>query len=121
LGLWIPGKIVLLVAGTLLLWLHGRLLYRICQPPERRDLVKTVAACGVALLLYCASGAATMVAYAYTHRANLPNPDVVWLRRQLKVYGPVPVAPLFGPAFASYVAEPPPVTPREESEPAADR
>jgi hypothetical protein len=34
---------------------------------------------------------------------------VPWLRRQLRVYGPVPVARFFGPAFAQYVAEPPAV------------
>ena len=47
-----------------------------------------------------------MVGYAYVHRGSLPQEDVLWLRRQLGVYGPVPVAPLFGPTFTAYVANP---------------
>jgi hypothetical protein len=59
------------------------------------------------LLGYCASGAATVVGYAWVNRATLPVPDVIWLQRQLRIYGPVPVAQLFGPAFATYVIEAP--------------
>jgi hypothetical protein len=107
-GLWVPGKIALLAVGSALLWLHGRLLPRICRPAERKDILAIAAAAAAVLVFYCVTGGSTMVVYAYTHRANLPNPDVIWLRRQLKIYEPVPVARLFGPAFATYVADPPP-------------
>src|SRR5262249_32194608 len=40
-------------------------------------------------------------------RAHLEYKDLVWVRRELKVYGPIPIAPLFGPAFAAWVAQPP--------------
>src|SRR5205823_4889019 len=34
-GLWLYGKLALVVVGLVLLWLHRRLLPRISRPPER--------------------------------------------------------------------------------------
>jgi hypothetical protein len=104
---WAAGKMVQLVVGGVLWWVHGRLLPRVCRPPERADVLKIAASCLLVIGAYCASGAATVVGYGYLQRSDLPQQDVMWLRRQLQVYGPVPVARLFGPAFAVYVSEPP--------------
>jgi hypothetical protein len=104
---WIWGKVALTVLGTLLLLVHGRLIPRICRAPERRDVLRMVAAIALVLLAYCTSGAAATLAYAHAHRGYLRQPDDVWLQRQLRVYGPLPVARLFGPAFAEYIIEPP--------------
>jgi hypothetical protein len=107
--MWLVGKGCLLLAGLVFLLLHGRVLHRIYQAAERRDVLKMAGVTALVWLLYCVSGTAVMVGYAHTHRARLDRPDVPWLRRQLRVYGPVPVARFFGPAFAQYVAEPPAV------------
>ncbi|MFN3648743.1 MAG: tetratricopeptide repeat protein [Armatimonadota bacterium] len=104
--MWTQGKWALGIAAVVLLFLHGRLIHRVCRPPERRDVTRIAVATGAVLLAYCASGAAATLGYAYTHRAHLDTPDVDWLRRQMKVYGPVPVASFFGPALTTYVAEP---------------
>ncbi len=105
--LWPWSKLALFLIGCVLLWLHGRLIHRVCRPPERRDILRMVVPAVVLLLVYCASGAATMIAYAYVNRGHLDQADSIWLRRQLKNYGPVPVAGLFGSAFSAYVAQPP--------------
>lgn len=104
--LWPIGKAVQVVAGALLWYVHLRQMPRICRPPERRDVLKIAATCAAVMAIYCYSGAVTVLGYAYTHRANLPTRDVLWLRRYLSIFGPVPVARLFGPAFATYVYEP---------------
>ncbi|HEU4754415.1 MAG TPA: hypothetical protein VFU47_15005, partial [Armatimonadota bacterium] len=117
--LWLTGKVLLVVAALVLLWVHGRILPRIHQPAERRDVIRTAALVGTVWLAYCVSGAAVMVGYAYLNRGHLDRADVTWLRRQLRVYGPVPVAKAFGPAFSVYVADVPPS--RGEASPAAVR
>ncbi len=104
-GLWFYGKGVLLIGGTLLLLLHGRLLPRICRPAEHRDINRILVVAGVVALLYVSTGAAAAVSYAYSHRGALETADVHWLRRQMRLYGPLPVAALFGPAFRVYVTE----------------
>jgi hypothetical protein len=103
-GLWLANKIVLIIAGTALLFLHGRLLSRVTRPAGRADVVRIGVWVGLVAILYAASGAAVMVVYAYQNRAHLPYKDIVWVRRQLKLYGPVPMASLFGPAFATWAA-----------------
>jgi hypothetical protein len=108
-GMWLIGKGTLLVAGALLLWTHGKLIRRVIRAPEQRDVIKMAGTVAAVLLVFVATGAATTVSYAYARRANLEQPDVVWLRRQLTNYGPVPVARMFGSAFATYVANPPEV------------
>jgi len=106
-GFWLPGKLVQVAAGLALWAAHARLLPRVCRAPERTDVLKIASACALVLAAYCATGAGTVVGYAYFKRGNLPQHDVLWLRRQLQLYGPVPVARLFGPAFTAYIAEPP--------------
>lgn len=105
---WVWNKLGLLALGTLLLFIHGRLIPRICRPAEGKDIARMGTAVGLVLLAYCGSGAAATVSYAHANRGHLRQPDDVWLRRQFKAYGPIPVVRLFGPAFADYVIEPKP-------------
>lgn len=103
--MWLYGKAILLIGGTVLLMAHSRMLPRICRPPEHRDINRILAVVGAVALLYVSTGAAAAVFYAYTHRGALVASDVQWLRRQMRMYGPLPVAALFGPAFRAYVAD----------------
>ncbi len=111
---WVWSKVCLSLGGVVLLLIHARLLPRICRAPEARDVPRMVTAALGAVVLYCASGALMVVGYAYVNRGSLNSPDVIWLRRQLKHYGPIPVSALFGPAFQAYVAE---IKSPEEGEP----
>jgi hypothetical protein len=103
--LWPWSKVALVVAGFVLLTIHGRLLRGLYQMADRGNVVRVVGVVSALLVGYCASGAATVVSYAWLNRSNLTVPDVVWLQRQLKIYGPIPVAQFFGPAFSVYVSE----------------
>lgn len=105
--LWPASKALLSITGFALLLTHGRLLRRLYQMSDRSNITRVVATTSALLFAYCASGAVSVVGYAWFARGRLPVRDVIWLKRQLKAYGPVPVAQLFGPAFAAYVAEPP--------------
>lgn len=102
--LWLINKAVLVVAGLLLLVWHGRLLRRLGRTADRADLTRVVLASSLLIVLYVVSGAAVGVSYAWTNRGNLKNRDVTWLRRQMTVYAPLPVSPLFGMPFTEYVA-----------------
>jgi hypothetical protein len=101
------GKIAQALAGAALLGFSGRMLHRVSRAAERKDITRIVAAVAAVVLAYCATGAASVVTYAHRNRGRMAVEDVAWLRRQLAAYGPVPVARLFGPAFAAYVAQPP--------------
>lgn len=104
---WTSSKAVQLVAGTALWFAHLRQLPRLCRPPEHKDVLRMVTVTAAVLALYCVTGAATVIGYAWVKRGNLDQRDSAWLRRSLQVYGPIPVARLFGPAFHAYVTEPP--------------
>lgn len=105
--LWAIGKGVLLVAGTVLLFVHHRMMVRLCRAPERKDVIRLVATAAGVALFYCVSGAVANLSYAYAHRGSLLGGDSRWIRKQLAAYGPLPVARLFGPALAAFVEEPP--------------
>lgn len=105
--LWPYGKGIQVLLGLGLWYVHQRQLPRVCRPPERRDVLRIAATCAAVLTVYCYTGAASVLVFAHTNRGNLPSRDVLWLRRYLSIFGPLPVARLFGPAFAAYVAEPP--------------
>ena len=110
-GMWVTSKVALAVGGIVLLLVHGKLLPRICRPPQKADLARILVVTLVVAFLYMVSGAAMMLFYAYTNRSNLDHQDVIWLRQQLRPYGAIPIAKVFGPAFADYVAQPPLVRP----------
>lgn len=106
--LWMPGKIALLVAGTLFLVWNARLVPRLGRAADRADLTRIAGSVAVLVLVYILTGAATTVGYAYVNRGRLNQRDVLWLRLQMRGYGPLPIAAVFGPAFTAYLAEPPP-------------
>jgi hypothetical protein len=110
-SMWVTSKIALGAGGVLLLLVHGKLLPRICRPAQKADLARVLVVTLVVTFLYMVSGASMMLFYAHSHRANLPQGDVTWLRQQLRPYGAIPIARVFGPAFADYVADPPAVRP----------
>jgi hypothetical protein len=110
-SMWVASKIALVVGGVVLLAIHGKLLPRICRPAQKADLARILVVTLVVAFLYMASGASMMLYYAHSNRARLMHEDVTWLRQQLRPYGAIPIARLFGPAFADYVADPPPVRP----------
>jgi hypothetical protein len=110
-SMWTASKIALLVGGVLLLVVHGKLLPRICRPPQKADLARILVVTLVVAFLYMVSGAAMMLFYARSPRGRMIHEDVTWLRTQLRPYGAIPIARVFGPAFTAYVAEPPPVRP----------
>jgi tetratricopeptide (TPR) repeat protein len=102
-GGWLWNKLLLVVLGLALFELHRRHWLRPEAPFTRRRRVRQGAILATVLLLYVYSGAAYKVGYARAHPFDLPLPTRVWLRSQFVVYGPVPVAWLFGPAFAQYI------------------
>ncbi len=103
---WPVSKIVLVVFGAALVFIHGRMLRRLCQPSSPRDLMRFASVAVVAIIVYSATGAMATLVYAYRYRGELAQPDEVWLRRQMQVYAPVPAARFFGPAFAAYMGQP---------------
>lgn len=103
---WAAGKGAQIVVGAALWYVHTRQLQRLCRPPEKKDVSRIVLTCCLVILAYCASGAAGVVAYAHSQRGNLGMRDSAWLRRYLQVYGPIPVAQLFGPVFSTLVTDP---------------
>lgn len=111
---WLVGKGVLLASGLVLLLLHHRMMGRLSRAPERRDVTRLAVTAASVAIGYCLVGAAANLNYAMSHRGRLLGGDVRWLRQQLSAYGPLPVARLFGPAFAAYV-ESPPVAKAEDS------
>ena len=104
-GLWGYGKATLVVLGFVLLWVQGRLLI---ASPGRRSGPTSAGWCSPPRASPCCTAPAARRSggYAYSHRATLQPGDVVRLRRELRRYGPVPVAPLFGGTFATYVDNP---------------
>lgn len=100
---WVLGKLVLLaLAGLLYLWSRRAL----GRPPAPRRWVAAVRGAAVALVvsvLYLGSGAGYKIAYGIQHEAELGNRALLWYKTQFGVYGPLPVARLFGPAFPLYM------------------
>jgi hypothetical protein len=82
---------------------HRRSWLRPEAPFTRRRRIRQAVAVVALLLFYVYSGAAYKVAYARSRPFELGLPMRQWLRTQFAVYGPVPVAWMFGPAFARYI------------------
>ena len=101
---WVAGKLLLVgLAGLLYVW-NRRVLRR---PPGPRRWVTAagVGAAALALtLLYFGSGAAYKITYGMRHERELGTRAYLWYRQQFQGYGPLPVARLFGPAFALYAS-----------------
>jgi tetratricopeptide (TPR) repeat protein len=100
---WVAGKIILLaLAGLLYLW-NRRLLSRPPGPRRWATTVRVGAALVLVLFLYVASGAACKIAYGIRSEKEAPSQSYFWYKQQFQTYGPLPIARLFGPAFAFFM------------------
>ncbi|HLK61272.1 MAG TPA: hypothetical protein VKU00_32280 [Chthonomonadaceae bacterium] len=102
---WWIAKGILLAAALLLYMYHSRLVFTLGTPLTLRTRRRASLAVAGILAFYLISGAVLKVGYGYQHRGTLPNNDLIWFRYQFASYGPLPVAPLFGPAFTRYLGE----------------
>lgn len=105
---WLLGKGIL-VALTVLLTIAAARAAR--QPASQRTIRRlarsTVAAILVAAV-YVASGAGYKIHWGRQHEAALLNRSRLTYQQAFSVYGPVPVAYVFGPVFAAFVGYRPP-------------
>ncbi|MCJ7750120.1 MAG: hypothetical protein MUQ65_03345, partial [Armatimonadetes bacterium] len=101
--LWLVNKLALLAIGIALYVVNRRLLT--CPPAPRRWVAAVRAGVVIVLVLvvYVASGAVYKVAYGIRHEGELGRHARMWYQQQFRGYGPLPVAWMFGPAFARYV------------------
>jgi tetratricopeptide (TPR) repeat protein len=103
---WVAGKLLLLgLAGLCYLW-NRSLLTRPAGPRRWRTAVRVGAVVLVILFAYVSGGAGYKILYGLRHERELGNQTYLWYKRQFRAYGPLPVARLFGPAFALYVKPP---------------
>jgi hypothetical protein len=104
-GQWWVAKWIL-IAGALLLYLyHSRLVFGLGTTGTLRVRRRALLAYGLLLVFYVGSGAALKVKYGYENRGRLFPNDAAWFRYQFASFGPIPVAPLFGPAFPRFLGE----------------
>jgi tetratricopeptide (TPR) repeat protein len=100
---WVTGKIILLaLTGLLYLW-NRRLLIRPPGPRRWATTVRVGAALVLVLFLYIASGAACKITYGIRSESAAPGQSYFWYKQQFQTYGPLPIARLFGPAFALFM------------------
>jgi tetratricopeptide (TPR) repeat protein len=100
---WVANKLVLLTLGVLLYLWNRSTLGRPAAPRKARVIVKSVLAVVVVLVCYVAAGAVYKVAYGVRHEREMGLQARLWYQQQFGGYGPLPVARLFGPAFALYL------------------
>lgn len=99
-GVWPWGKLALAVATLLLILLAAAAAARpAAQRSARRYLRTVLGVLGLAIAYVC-SGAAYRVHWLESQEATLLNHSRLRYRTALSAYGPLPVAYLFGPAFA---------------------
>jgi len=101
--LWLYGKAVLLVlAAALYLW-NRQLLGRPAAPRRVLVIVRNVVLVVAILVAYLYTGAAGKLVYLLRNEANLGNQAWISYQQAFRVYGPLPVPWLFGPAFPLYL------------------
>jgi hypothetical protein len=105
---WLVSKVVLVVTGVGLAVVASRAVGRPAGPIRWHTIGKLAAAAGVLLLCYVASGAAYKV---YRLQAMEADPELLMdVRRAhqdaFMIYNRIPVAYLFGGAYASYIGYP---------------
>ncbi len=110
---WYLNKIVLLVITAILYVLHGRIVARPAGGVRHwRTVAKNVGVPVGVFLLCIFSGATYKIYVGMRQEALFPDRAWDWYHRefegdsQVKVYAPLPVAWMFGPAFAHYVGQP---------------
>jgi hypothetical protein len=101
--LWRFNKLTLVLLGGLLYLWHRRLLTRPAAPFRWAAAVRTGFLVVLVLVAYIASGAVYKVTYGLRHEGQMGRHARVWYQQQFRGYGPLPVARMFGPAFARYV------------------
>jgi tetratricopeptide (TPR) repeat protein len=105
---WILGKGVLAALAVVLILAAAKAARQPAAQRTIRRLVRSVIAIVLIATLYVASGAAYKVHWCREHEAMLVNRSRFVYRQAFRVYGPLPVAYLFGPAFARFVGYRPP-------------
>ena len=100
---WPLSKLLLLVmTAALYLW-NRRLLSRPPAPRRWSAALRAGAVCCFVLFCYVVSGAGYKISYGLQHERTLGYRSYLWYKQEFQLYGPLPVARLFGPAFPLYV------------------
>jgi hypothetical protein len=99
---WVWGKLALLLVGLVLLVLAGKAAARPAIQRSVRRYVQTALAALAIILVYVCTGVVHKVEWGAAHEAQLVNHSRLYYRTALQAYGPLPVAYLFGPAFARF-------------------
>jgi len=121
---WLIGKGALAALTVLLLLAAGKAARQPAVQRSARRVVRSAAAILLIALLYIASGAGYKVQVCRGQEAVLLNRSRMAYQQSFAVYGPVPVAYLFGPVFARFVGYRAPGTklpPRTSEEFTAER
>ncbi|HUU55009.1 MAG TPA: hypothetical protein VMY87_08830 [Armatimonadota bacterium] len=101
--LWVINKLVLVgVAALLYLWVRSMLGRPTAALRFRVVAARSALAIAIAFA-YVASGAGCKLAYGLRREGELGVRAHLWYQTQFRSYGPIPVARLFGPAFALYL------------------
>ena len=69
-----------------------------------RRISRAALAVGLAVVIYIGSGAAYKVHWGISQEEALGNRSRLGLKQAFQCYGPIPVAHLFGPSFARFIA-----------------
>lgn len=107
-GHWWVGKTVLAALALLLVVVAGRAARRPAVQRSARRWVRGSIHILLIALAYVWSGAAYKVEWGRRHEVVLLNNSRQWYQRAFQMYGPVPVAHLFGPSFARLIGYRPP-------------
>lgn len=102
---WWQAKVILFVLAVFLYFFHERFVFMLGTPNTAKTRINSIIGAAALIIVYLISGAVVKVGYGYTHRGKLPPSDLAWFRYNLASYGPIPVMPLFGPAFSRYLGE----------------
>ncbi len=100
---WLVGKGALAALAVLLLLAAGKAARQPAVQRTARRVVRSAVAILLIALLYTASGAGYKVHVCRGQEAVLLNRSRMAYQQSFAVYGPVPVAYLFGPVFARFV------------------
>jgi tetratricopeptide (TPR) repeat protein len=101
---WAVNKLALLGVGLLLYLWNRKTLGRPAAPRRARTIAKGVVAVVALVGCYVVGGAGYKLVYGIRHEREMGLGARMWYQQQFSGYGPLPIAPLFGPAFARYMA-----------------